>query len=201
MELKKCKFCGKDVQNLPSHIVRIHPAVYEALDEMTLDNTGQGAIVAPVSPNLPAPNPRIGGISALIQEKLDIMLNIKIIEMLSKSPETSIRDIATALNPPQSTPLDELKKYHDLVYGEETKLPYIETGNEWVNVAQQAIPIVKDMLDQRKQVKQKMEGENDVREGNADTPRLLKPIQFEIAGSSTKSGSNSQESGIISNPK
>jgi hypothetical protein len=181
MEIKKCRFCGKDVQNLAAHIIRIHPAIVEQLDESP-PLSPQTPLSPPNSAILPAQNMRIGDISTLIREKLDIMLNIKIIEMLSQSKDLNLTDIQKAINPPQKSTLEEIKEYHEMVYGG-ADIPFVQTGNQWVDIAQQAIPIIKEMLPKRKI---NNEGETNVREGNDYNPGLLKPIQQETSGSPAK---------------
>jgi hypothetical protein len=188
--VKKCRYCGKEVNRLAEHIIRMHPSIMEKLEEIPLEEVKN----PPVSPVLTAPNQRIGNLSVLIQEKLDLMLNIKIIEMLSKSPDTSIQDIAKAINPPEKTTIQELKEYHDLVYPKE--MPYIDTGNDWVNIIQQAIPIVKEMMPKKKNA----EVPQNVRTGNSEDDGILQPIQLETATDQLESKSTSKESRTTSDP-
>jgi len=142
--IKKCHFCGKEVRNLAVHTLNQHPDAFNRLDEVA--STPLVSPAPPSQPQLYASAPK-GDINALIREKLDTMLNIKIIEMLSKNPSTSIQELQQALNPPQKTTIQELKEYHDLVYGEkEPELPYIETENQWVNIIQQFLPVIKELF-------------------------------------------------------
>jgi hypothetical protein len=187
----KCRYCSKQVQNLAQHIINLHPTILEKLEE-NLDLT-------PPPPNLQTPtishqrgNADIG---SLIREKLDLMLNIKIIEMLSKSPNTTIQEISQAINPPQQTNLKDIVELHNLIYPEREEMPVIETGNQWVDIAQQALPIVKDMLQSRKP---KQESDLNVRGGEKTNTGILKPIQLEITRDTRKSSNASEKPGITS---
>lgn len=190
MNLKKCRYCGKEVMSLANHIVRMHPAVIEQIEEVPQ----QQVINTPVSPILPAQNVKIGDISTLIRDKLDIMLNIKIIEMLSNSKDMNLADIQKAISPPTKTTIEELREYREFLKTENP--PYIETGNQWVDIAQQAIPIIKKMVPQKKK---QTEVDLNVREGNRETGNILKPLSIKVAGNTTESRSTIQESGTPSN--
>lgn len=185
MAAKNCPYCGKDVENLASHIIRMHPKIMESLDEMGDSEPPKQPNTPPLAHSKAVPK----GISEMIREKLDIMLNIKIIEMLSKSPDTSIQEIAQAMNPPQNTNLKELKEFHDIVYKENPQ-PIIPTGNEWVDIAQQAIPIIKEMLPAKKIEVSK----NVIKPGHERARRTIEPIRIEATGSAGESGSDSTKS-------
>ena len=189
--IKICHFCRKEVRNLGIHIINNHPNILAQLDEYT-----EKGSLAPSSPAPPLTPRSTQNLTAMIQEKLDIMLNIKIIEMLSKSPDATIQDISNAINPPKNTTLEELKAYHELVYGKEkSELPYIETENQWANLAQQALPIVRDMFANRQQKQPLKEVEKDVRGRKETNPGILKPIQLEIAGDTGEPARHSEEPG------
>jgi hypothetical protein len=198
---KKCRYCGVERANMAEHIINRHPSVLEKIEETILDypsNFNQAA-TSPPPPTQTTPVRASGDIGVLIREKLDLMLNIKIIEMLSKSPNTTLQEINHAINPPPQQSLKELVELHNLIYPEKEDPPMIETGNQWVDIAQQAIPMVKDLLQSRKQPN--MESDLNVRRGEKNNPGVLKPIQLEIAGDPGKPGSTSEKPGAASTPE
>ena len=194
-----CKFCKKEVQNLAQHIINMHPSVVEQLEE------GE-AVAAPQSmQSLPAvsypqqQNKSFQSINDMIREKLDTMLNIKIIEMLSSSKDMSLPELKKALEPQQNTQLSDVIALHDAIY--KNQKPGIEINTEsessgWVELAAQAIPLIKEMLP-----KKQPEVRNDtervgVEERNIGIRRL---IPQEIAGNTGIAESPSgQPSPIIS---
>jgi len=183
--LKKCLVCQKEVYNLVPHFLTSHPSLVEKIEHLEQ---------APLSQQQPVQQQPVqaASISSLIKEKLDIMLNIKIIEMLSNSPDTSLKDISDAINPQPKTTLKELKEMHDLIYPEQQQI--VETGNQWFDIAQQAIPIVKDLMQSKKQ-----QGVvNNVRTRETPGPGVLKPIHRQITGDSRESKSDSTKSGTTS---
>lgn len=103
------------------------------------------------------------------------MLDWKIIMMMAESKQNgTVRDIAelsNAINPPQRTSITEMKEMFRMFQEmqpeeeeeEEGELPYVETPNEWLNVAQQVLPMVKNYLDKKKGV------DTNVRNGNTGT--------------------------------
>jgi soluble cytochrome b562 len=194
--LKTCNFCGKQVKNLGFHIANQHPKIMEQIDEMqeTLPGTPPGA--AP-GQDLQALRKVLPDINSMIREKLDTMLNIKIIEMLSKSPNTSIQEIQSAINPAPKTTIQDFKEMRDLFKESAIdKISDIDTGNQWANVALQALPIVREMLP-----KKQNEVKQNVREGNTRSEGSLKPIQLEIAGSAREPSGDSQKSRVVSTPE
>jgi len=196
--LKSCPHCGKNVKNLGFHVANNHPSIIAQLEEKPPSPPPETPTLTPYSnKNAGVSGVNTQSINEMIREKLDTMLNIKIIEMLSKNPNTSLQEISQAINPPKPSTLQELKEYHELVYGrEERELP--ETGNGWVDLATAAIPLIREMLPAKKK---QMEEENKNVELGSDEKRsirILKPIQAKIAGDREESGSSSNESGSIS---
>lgn len=198
---KKCRYCGVERANMAEHIINRHPSVLEKIEESILEypsNSSQAA-TSPTTPPTTTPQRQSTDIGTLIREKLDLMLNIKIIEMLSKSPNVTLQELNQAVNPPQQTSLKELVQFHKEIYGDQEKEPpYIETGNKWVDIAQQAIPIVKDMLQSRKQPQ---EVDQNVRRGEKTNPGILKPIQLKIAGDPAKPDQLGKEPGAPGDPE
>lgn len=92
------------------------------------------------------------------------MLDWKMIEMIASSKQNnSVREIAeltNIVNPPQRTSVTEMKEMFKIFQEmqpeqeEEEEDNYIETPNEWVNVAQQVVPLIKDYLAKKAEVKQ-----------------------------------------------
>ena len=194
--LKKCRYCNKEVRNLGLHIVNIHPNILDQIEERIPQSQDKNPTFEALPRQIDQNKP-IGDINAMIREKLDTMLNIKIIEMLSKNPDTSLQQISQALNPPAPIGLKEIKEYHDLIYQKEEKeIP--ETGNQWIDLATSAIPLVRDMLHARKnqEVKQDEPRINEERD-----LRVLKPISLEAPGDTSQPASFSEESGAISEAK
>ena len=199
---KKCHICGKLVYELGLHIANIHPQIMQKLEESGFNETQTSqekqeqlpsfGIKPPLSQQNRVVVVGQGSINEMIREKLDTMLNIKIIEMLSRNPEVSINDIHQAINPPQNTQpsLQDLKTYHDLVFGEdyERERPGESQGGEWAAIAKEAIPIVKNMLQSKTTTQQGAVA--NVRSGESTNPGILKPIQLKVTGDTTKPGSN-----------
>ena len=193
---KPCKYCGKVVKNLAAHIINQHPNVLTQLEEPTqevryeTETKPQQQVVLSA-----APQQRLIGqhLSDMIKEKMDIMLNILIMEKLSKSNNTSLQEISQAINPTPQTSLKDLKEFHDIIYKQDAleKVSQMDTGNDWANVALQAIPIIKDMLP-------KAGVQKDVGETNTRVQRTLKPIQCENTGSARESASDSTKSATLS---
>lgn len=198
--IKICHFCHKEVRNLGLHISNQHPNILAQLDEYA--DTGK---INPQVPQTP-PTPQIygsapkGDINALIREKLDTMLNIKIIEMLSSNPNVSIQELQQTLNPPPKTTIQELKELHDTFYPESKKdLSDIQTGNQWVDVALQALPIAKEMFSNIQ--KKPLEEKQNVRTREETNTRILRPISVETSRDSREPSSPAQEPGNTSEPK
>jgi len=200
--LKKCPECGKEVRNLGFHIANIHPKLLEKLDVYKGDVTESSI-----------PHEKAGSssnINEMIREKLDTMLNIKIIEMLSKGG--SLADVQQALNPPtESKPvgIEEIKQYHDLIYKEPEPAVNLNIGESdsagWLNLANNAIPIIKDLVGKREEPpkkeledKTKNDESGTIKEG---VIRPIKAISGEVTGDSTESSINGEKSGVNSEPK
>lgn len=142
--LKTCKYCGKQYANLATHIINSHPSIMEQLNETTPINTREMPKILENTP-LQQQNRAFSSINEMIREKLDTMLNIKIIEMLSANKEMSLIDLKKTLEPQKNTTLQELKEYHDLVYGS-VQNNESDNGNQWLELANNALPIIKEML-------------------------------------------------------
>lgn len=207
--LKKCSFCNKELNDLGLHIARQHPNILSQLDEFNLNIPVIPPANSPMATPIHAVADTAGAtgmtgnfpdVAVMIRQKLDLMLNIKIIEMLSKSSDTGLKEIAEAINPPRETTLDEIKKYHDIFYKDNTP---IETGNEWVNVAANALPLVKDLIASRRQLQQQggIPDATNVSEGDRGRAQILKPIQFETTGDTGEPSGIGKESGAISDTK
>lgn len=174
-----CPVCGKVVKDIGRHIGLAHSKQVEDMfmgSEVELQpelKVNNPPVVNTSSPPVNSIGIR-GSVNDLIKEKLDTMLNIKIIEMLSANKDVGIKEINAMMQPPpQQTNIKELIELHNLLYPEKNEAPYIETSNEWVNVAQQALPMIKDfaseMISKRiEQQNKKMEENKNVRlqEGN-----------------------------------
>jgi len=197
--LRKCALCNKEVRNLGFHIANAHPRALETLEESNLPQAQEYS----QTPNNKAFSAPVGDINAMIKEKLDTMLNIKIIEMLSKGAE--LPDIQKALNPPasNSVSLDDIKKYHDLVYSNAAPVNLNlsesaeSSASDWIGLISNALPIIQQMLSNRNKPEEiKNVTEYSGIEGGSAS--ILKPIQAEASGNTTESGSFSEESGTLS---
>jgi len=195
--LKKCPLCNKDVRNMGYHIANIHPSALAQLEENIPPPSPPATPTPTLSGKFSPPGVVGGDLNALIREKVETMLNIKIVEMLSKG--ANVGDVAKVLNPPQPTSFIELKQMHDLIYSAK---PHLEekaeenSGNQWLELINNALPIVKDMLPQRKK---QMEENKNVEFGTDEkgSVRILKPIQDQTSGDTDKPGSSSEESGTF----
>jgi hypothetical protein len=204
--LKVCPVCSKEVRNVGLHVANMHPNVLAQLDAGTGILEMPSKSSPPLNP-VPASENKFLDISSLIKKKLETMLDLKILEMLSSNNSPSIVELHQALNPPKQTTIQELKEMHDLIFSQQAsqgsleKISEIDTGNNWANVALQALPIIKDMLPAKKaavEQKQIKEGGSNVREGNTGRKGVLKPIQGEAPGDTGKPGSPSEKPGISS---
>lgn len=200
---KKCRYCGKEVQNLGFHIVNIHPNIMEQLNELSADTPQiEKTPITPPPAQIYRPATNINN---LINEKLETMLNIKIIEMLSKSPDTSLKEIAQTLNPPPVMGLKEIKEYHDLVYPSreevemQNQMPNINIpsgeGNEWIEIIKLGLPLLMEMLKGRKQTQNTEVVKNgEFRSIEGGGLQSIKPIQEQTSTDKRKSDGASEES-------
>lgn len=188
---KICPYCKKEVQNLGQHISNIHPGILDQLNEMA----------TPEMPSTPSNTPQIQqnspvfDIDRMIYQKLNTMLNLKIIDMMTSNPGMSIKDIKEITTPPEDE-LTKLERYHKLFYKESSPGLNVNVdggASDWIEIAKLALPVIGKMIPERKmEVKKDEPNRRDERE---DRP-ILKPIYEEIAGDPIKSGSNLEESGI-----
>lgn len=186
--LKKCPFCGKEIRNLGYHVAQVHPQILEKLEESSnlYPQSGTSPQVLPTAaPNnpqigrpLPENRPPVGDINSMIREKLDVMLNIKIIEMLSKSPDVSLQQISQAMNPPQPMGIREIKEYHDLFYPVQKAAAVDSEGEGWIDLATAAIPLIEKLIPAKKEG-MKIDESRGTQDGGIP---LLRPIQQEITG-------------------
>jgi hypothetical protein len=192
--LKMCKFCNKEVQNLATHIINMHPSIIEKLEEgvPTSEN-------APISHNYTAPqqqNKPYNSINDMIREKLDTMLNIKIIEMLSANKDLSLPELKRALEPQQNTQLSDVIALHNAIYKDMPKATEVNIGGDgggWLELANNAIPLIREMLPQRKSEEtQKNDAKHTgTEEGNIGIRRLIPQEITEDRGESESIGGES----------
>jgi hypothetical protein len=142
-----CKYCNKSFANLGLHIINNHPNIMEQLEENApILPTETTTRLEPTTSLIKNP---VVSVNNMVAEALQTMLNIKIIEMLSGSNNASLQEIGKVLNPPPQTTLQDIKAYHDLVYedrGRDREEDVPESGNQWIDLATQAIPLVRDMM-------------------------------------------------------
>ena len=172
---KQCPYCLKEVNNLGFHVANNHPQIMAQLEEQKTPSPPPATPT--LTPQLVNSDKNAGlSVNNMVADALQTMLNIKIIEMLSNSKNASLQEISAAINPPKPSTLQEIKEYHDLVYGQETReIP--ETGNGWVDLATAAIPLIREMLPAKKK---EMEEANKIDESGSDEKRnirILRPIQ------------------------
>ena len=187
--LKKCVFCGKEFKNLGLHIVNQHPKIMEQLDETGIETEQK------VTPQAVFSQPQ--GVkkstSDLVREKLDLMFDIKILEMLAASKDATLQDLQKALQPAQPQPsgmdkLRELREYAAIMNEIRGAGEAVTEGSSegWLTLANNALPMIKEMLPKRQpqpEVKQ-----NGIRERNPGSQRTLARIQPQAPGSTGKPG-------------
>jgi len=190
---KICSYCNKEVKNLGFHISNLHPNVFSKID----DTPNTEKVLTDNSTNITTTlKPSQLSINEMIKDKLDTMLNIRIIEMLSKN--ASLSEIQQVLNPTPKTTIEELKQYHDLVYSDNknngVNLNVGENSSGWLELATNALPIISQMLPQKqKELKQ----DDELRRSEERSLRILKPISEEVTGNREESRKFSEESRII----
>lgn len=187
--LKKCKFCGKEFRNLGFHVANNHPAIMEQLEEQSPQPQAAAPMISqPRNTGLPAADT-----NEMVRQKLETMLNIKLIQMLEKG--ASIEEVNRMLHPPQpvqSFGLKELKDYHDLVFPKGQNLaPTGEseaTGFDWTALINGVVQILPALLASRSNIKQAESVENGLNTGEfeAGSNGILKPISAQIAGDTTE---------------
>jgi hypothetical protein len=193
---KNCQFCNKDVINLGLHIINQHPKIMDQLDESYSTPLLSPSLIQN-TPIQPQNRPTGSDINAMIREKLDTMLNIKIIEMLSSSKDVSLIDIKKSLEPTQNTSLSDVKALHDMIYdqkGSSININAGEEGNGWLDLATAALPIISQLIPKRMEEKQ---NDTEHRSTENTSGGSLKPISQEIAEYRGESESTSTESRII----
>jgi len=152
---KTCPYCYKEVKNLGLHIINNHPTIINKLEEEENQSPAEYSKQIPEKPNLVRTTPQ-GDISSMIKEKLETMLNIKLIQMLEKG--ASIEDINRIMNPPpppQTSGLEELKKLLEMQKLITPQTPMFagevaEPSINWIELIKEGLPILAQMLQQRK---------------------------------------------------
>lgn len=187
---KICPECGKEIANLGYHIANVHPKLLERLEEIPASQSP----AAQIQPKLLL-SPGVDT-NEMVRQKLETMLNIKLIQMLEKG--ASIEDINRMLQPPpqpQNFGLKELKEYHDLVFRGQNYGVAAEVaeggGFDWtalINAAMQILPSLLASRNNNISMKQAESVENGFNTGEFEegSVRILKPISTQIAGDTTE---------------
>lgn len=197
---KMCPFCKAEIKNLGMHISNKHPSAWSKIDDSPILSSNietspprkDESLTSSISPQA-----QYRSVSEMVKDKLDTMLNLKIIQMLEKG--VSVEEINRIMQPPQpqqtNNVLDEIKKYREIqnLFGNKEVIPEVDNTSEWLSLANNAIPLIKEMLP-NKQESVKNDRYTELKEGNIPTNR---DIQQQAAGDSTQSGSSSKESGIL----
>jgi hypothetical protein len=183
-DLRKCRFCGKDVVNMAAHIIRQHPNIISQLEEKPQEEVRSSG----------ASNfQRVSSVNELIREKLDTMLNIKIIEQLSANPKMTLTELNQAVNPlppkPEKTLLEQIEEIK-AIQGlfTETTIPG-ESSSEWLGIVKEALPLVRDMMQRKQNVRT---GETGIK-ASSGAERLATPGDAKQSDSSTKQSSSLSE--------
>jgi hypothetical protein len=187
--LKKCAFCSKEYANLGLHIINAHPSIMDKLEETTPQPEVLTTYTTPKTPNT-----EYNDIDTMIRNKLNTMMNIKIIEMLANpNKDVSLIELKNAVTPPQTLNFEELKKYHDLFYKSEEVAT--NKGNQWLELINGALPIVAQMLPKKiEEVKKNDTEYRPIEERGIGIRRL---ISQEVASDRGKSGDLSGKSSVI----
>lgn len=201
--IKQCPHCKGEYRNLGMHVINKHPSIFAQIDNDSLDINDQKITDKPdnLSNNITPANSTLyrGNVNDLVREKLDTMLNIKIIQMLEKG--ASLEDINRLMQPQQPINnkvdiFEEIKKYREIqqLVGNK-ELPIVETDNTsgWLDLANNAIPMIKEMLSNRK-----TESNTNDKYRTDKTGDLYNSgeVQSQITGNTTESSFLSEKSGI-----
>jgi hypothetical protein len=192
--IKKCKYCTKEVQNLATHIINSHPSILEQLEEgeiKTPPETPPKALNTPQNATIISEDTE-----TLIRRKLNTLMDIQIIKALGSGAE--LKDIR-ALVTPQKTPqevITETIALHNAIYpkGNNTVVESGSSVNQWLELANNALPIIRDMLPKKQSMEVK---QNDgYKEPTRGDRKPIRTISQQIAEHRGESGSISKESGI-----
>ena len=200
--IKVCPICKKEVRNLGLHISNQHPNVLAKLDDFD-EPTPKNRIEPDILTK------KAGSIGEMVKEHLDTMLNLQLIQMLGKG--ASVGEVQRVLNPTEEktsgVTIEDVKKYHDLVYKENQDAVNINVGDSdgagWVNLANNALPIISKLMDGRMQPKNNEENkENDEHTSTTGTieEAAIRPIGFiseEAAVDTTEPRSVGEEPRVI----
>lgn len=195
--LKICPFpeCRKEVRNLGFHIANQHPHAFAKMDS-SQDSAKQ---VAPLSMiNSPVIAEPVKSVQQILSEKLDTMLNIKIIQMLEHG--ASLEQIQQSIRPSSSNiTLEDIKKYHDLFYTGKQAVENEDNTGKWIDLATTALPIIREMLPGKKaELEQDGKREPNTNEGRAyEVPRL---VQNEVTEYRKESADSRNESADTAKP-
>lgn len=181
---RSCRFCGKKVLNLGQHIANIHPSVLNSIEEGGQSNQ--------ISENRPGTSKTL---KEIIRDKVETIMDLKILDILTKNPNASVNEIQAMTEPSVSTvesktAIEQLRDFKEVadMFSRES-----QSGSDWTDVAIHSLPIVKDLVRGK---------HNENRKRNADdkgrTKRSIRRITEEDSGDSGQSRSNSREPGGIS---
>jgi len=202
--IKICPFCKTEIRNLGLHIVNKHKEQLDRLDNLSNpsinSNDKENLSLRNTNPET-APHNAVyrGSINDLIKEKLDTMLNLKIIEMLSKNPNISINELSSAINPQpvaqEKDIIEKLKEYKE-IQNLISNNNNIETNDpDIMSVITQAFPLLTEFLKNKNGVEK-----NDTEFRTTETRGIatIKPISLETSEYRAKSDNFSTKSGNIS---
>jgi len=174
--IKVCPICKKEVRNLGLHIANIHPKALEYFDEyeQAPKNSTESNIIAK----------KAGSIGEMVKEHLDTMLNLQLIQMLGQGG--TIKDVQNVLNPTEQktagVTIADVKEYHDLVYKENQDAVNINVSESdsagWMNVFNNALPIVNKLMDSRTTPKTNNEENKENDKHRTTEERTIRPIGF-----------------------
>jgi len=198
---KNCFYCKKDVKNLGLHIANQHPNVFEKIDDSPISATSTEKQTPINTLAITSSNNTYRGsnINEIVKEKLETMLNIKIIEMLSKG--ASLQDINSVINPPTSNQptIQDIKNMHDILYKDSgnnpvnVNMPLEDSSGGILELLTASMPLIRDLLQKRN------EGADNVQRGTNKEGSEYNSgaIPEEVTRNTIKPIGFSQESGII----